>query len=776
MSFIRQVIEVSGIVQGVGFRPAICREATRADLGGSVCNRMGTVRIVLEGPDPDVAHFLASIPRILPAQARIQILRIISREEIAPDDVSPVFSIIASRSEGESQVVIPADLAVCAHCAKEVFDPKNRRYGYPFTTCTDCGPRYTVVNAMPYDRERTTLARFLLCDECRAEYSDPSDRRFHAESIACPRCGPHIWLEDTEGMLIDTEGLETARQMLDAGRILAVRGIGGYLLAANAFDRQALRTLRERKHRPHKPFAVMAASMSVIQRYCEVPASARALLTSPRAPIVILPLRDTPAAARALPADLMAPDTKTIGIMLPTSPLHHLLLTPLIGDRTPAFELLIMTSANKRSEPICIHNQEARERLAGIADALLMHDREINLRNDDSVCAMQGRQPQVWRRARGYAPEPIELAHPLARAVLAMGAELKSAIALASGERVMLSPHIGDLETPEAVDSLRQVTASFPEFLNIQPQCVAVDLHPDMHSVRLGRECAEARGIPVFPVQHHHAHAVSCMAEHGLTESLALVFDGTGLGTDGHIWGAELLAVNRSGYKRLATFAPSALPGGDASVLRPARQLAARFLETGLDISEGWREQLQVTHEEIEVWQIQVQKRLHAPLTHAAGRLFDAFSVLLGLAPPDITYEGQAAIRLEACAETCPDKRKRATLPFDMYEKNDMLHIDWSPLFASYADTIPRASDRAALAWRFHQTVATAALRMIEYALARTPVRDVVLSGGVFMNRILTVLLSTRLKKAGLRVFCHQNVPPNDGGIALGQAVIVGSF
>jgi len=762
-------------VQGVGFRPTICREAQRAGLTGSVQNRTGTVRIVLEGRKAAVEQFLHDFPARLPLQARLDALHTMRHEEIEHQDRRAVFEIIPSLATGEDHVVIPADLAMCSHCATEIFDPDDRRYGYPFTTCTDCGPRYTVVNGMPYDRQRTTLAEFPLCDQCREEYTNPADRRFHAESIACPRCGPNVWLINEHGERIEQNPIRTARQMLAEGRILAVRGIGGYLLAAHAFDEQAIMTLRERKCRPHKPFAVMAPSLDIIRRYCEVPDAAATLLLSPGAPIVILALcSDRSTENRRLPTKLITPDTQTLGIMLPTSPLHQLLLQPLNHDPVPAFDMLIMTSANKHSEPICISNDGAREHLTGIADGMLMHNREINLRNDDSVCIIQGQQPQVWRRARGYAPEPIRLTHPLKQTVLAMGGELKNTLALATGYEAVLSPHIGDLETPSARKAFQKVLTDLPAFLRIQPACVALDLHPDMYSVIQGLALAKSRQIPVIRVQHHHAHAVSCMAEHGLAHSLALVFDGTGLGTDGLIWGAELLDVYEGGYTRLATFAPTALPGGDVAIKNPARQLIARWLEAGNDIPQAWLKELQVSEEELSVWRTQVKKGIHAPQTHAAGRLFDAFSVLLGLAPRYITYEGQAAIRLEGCANPDASNLSSGELPFNTYEKDALLYIDWAPLFSRFSQKIPLKEDPGALAWSFHRAVARAAIQMVQYGLAHTKTRDIVLSGGVFMNRILTKMLLEKLSSLGLNACIHSKVPPNDGGIALGQAVIAG--
>jgi len=471
--------------------------------------------------------------------------------------------------------------------------------------------------------------------------------------------------------------------------------------------------------------------------------------------------------------DLISPDTGTLGVMLPTSPLHTLLLEPLPGDPTPAFELLIMTSGNRRSEPICIANDEARQRLGDIADFLLCHDREVNLRNDDSLCVIQRGAPQVWRRARGYAPNAVRLKHPLTRCVLAMGAEIKNTVALGFDDKVVISPHIGDLETPKAVEGLERVVESLPEFLDRTPQVVAVDLHPDMHSTSVGRTVAAKLAVPVVEVQHHHAHAAAALAEHGCDSGLALVFDGTGLGTDGTIWGAELLAVTPTGYARLATFAGAPLPGGDAAVREPARQVVARWLAAGVAVPPTRLESLGVTAREADIIAQQYRQGINCPTTHAAGRIFDAFSALLGFAPRFITYEGQPAIRLEAAAR----RHGTGTVPelsFDAKESDGMLQIDWSKAFALLADPHAIQGDETAWAMAVHRAIAAAASAMVEYGLSKSSERVVALSGGVFMNRILTDLVVADLEKRGLEVLIHRQTPPNDGCISLGQAVVAG--
>ena len=805
----RRILDIRGIVQGVGFRPALYRLARAAGLGGRVQNRAGVVRLELEGPAAALDAFLAALPSRLPPQARIDSMDAVA-EESMPDGFTPrPFEVVESVGGGSRRMLLPVDLAMCADCRREILDPADRRFRYAFTTCTNCGPRYTVIERTPYDRERTTLRAFPLCPACAAEYRDPADRRFHAESTACPVCGPRLRLLDADGAPVQGDPLREARARLAAGAVVAVRGIGGYLLAADAFNRETLLRLRERKHRPHKPLAVMAPDLATAGRFALIPPVAADLLTSARAPICILDVR--PDAPAALPRDLLSPDTNTLGLMLPTSPLHELLARPSGDDPTPLFDLLVMTSGNRRGEPICLTNAEAMERLQGIADAFLVHDREINLRNDDSVVTFQSPGVQVWRRARGYAPESIRLPRPLGRPVLAMGSELKNAFALGRGDEVFLSPHVGDLDTPEARAGLEFAVDRLPAFLDIRPEVVAVDLHPDYPSTRLGRAIAARLELPVVEVQHHHAHARAAMAEHGLEEALALAFDGTGLGTDGAIWGAELLRVTSRGWSRLATFAGVPLPGGDAAIMDPRRQLAGRWLAMGAEPSNAWKNRLGIASGEWKAWGGQIRLGVNAPVTHAAGRLFDSVSAALGLCSGRATYDGQAAVRLEACARRCPEARRRPltfaafkTMEGDLRARQDgvgivlriegdpdtdpdrnqnehsahraadLTRLDWTPLFAALLRSPPVDDDAPAFAWGFHDAVAAAALEMLARAGVAGPA-DVVLTGGVFMNRLLTSLLAARLESAGWRVHLHRAVPPNDGGLALGQAVIGGA-
>lgn len=770
--WVRKTVDYTGVVQGVGFRPTIYRLARSVGLSGSVQNRRGCVRLILEGERKRVEAFLEALPSRLPPNARVDGVALRGMEILDAEPVDRELRILESDFGEEHEVLIPADLVMCPACAAEVLDPADRRYGYAFTTCTHCGPRYTVLKSMPYDRARTTLSVFPLCEACRREYEDPMDRRFHAESIACPACGPRVWLETMQGQTLPIGAMAGARASLAQGGIVGVRGLGGFLLAVDAFNREALARLRDRKHRPEKPLAVMARDLEVARRYAVISDDEASLMQSPEGPIVIVDVRRDVITKGLLPFELINPDSHTVGMMLPTTPLHLLLFHAQGEDSVPAFDLLVMTSGNRGGEPICLTNDEARVRLGKIADLLLVHDREIHLRNDDSLCVVQaGGAPQVWRRARGYAPQPISLKWKMERTALAVGADMKNALALAYGDRVVLSPHIGDLDTPEAVEEFEQVAAALPDFLERKPEVVAVDMHPDMQSTRMGRRMAAKLGVEVVEVQHHHAHAVACLAEHGLREGLALVMDGMGWGPDGTVWGAEVLRVRKDGFRRLASFEPAPLPGGDTAVRCPARQLIGRWVAAGVPVSEEWMESLGVSREEVSVWEQQCREGVNAPLSHAAGRVFDSFSVLLGLAPKAATYEGQSAVRLEAAAREC----HKATLPeieWEGREAEGMFRVDWSPAFRMFAERRVAELHPAVWAMAAHHAIARAALEMVIHSTSEEQNPMVALSGGVFMNRILNGLLVELLEERGIRVLRHCKTPPGDGCVALGQAVI----
>jgi len=767
----RVTLDIIGIVQGVGFRPTIAVAATRRGISGFIRNQAGRVRLVIEGEGVEVDRFISDLPSELPPQARVDEVRILSREPLAREWTGAPFRILESTTPDAPRSSIPADLAICSDCRRDVLDARSRFYGYPFTTCTNCGPRYTVVTGTPYDRARTSLAPFPLCEECLADYSDPGNRRFHAQSIACPRCGPWLSLLDEAGREIPGRPLIHARRALAEGRILAIRGLGGFLLAVDASDAPAVERLRRRKLRPDKPFAVMARNMEVIERLCLVDDEARRILEGPKAPIVVLDQRQETGLAASL--DRLSPGTRTLGVMMPATPLQLLLAEPLAEDDTPPFDLLVMTSGNRGGEPICVDNGEALERLRGIADLLLVHNREIRLRADDSLVGIVAGKPRTWRRARGWAPETIRLAAPLDRAVLALGADLKNTVALGSEREVAVSPHVGDLETADAIDALGDAIEALQSCHRCRPEAIAVDLHPDMHSSRLGRRYAAERGLPLVEVQHHHAHALAVMAEHGADEAMALVFDGTGLGSDGNIWGAELLSVGPEGFQRLASFKDVPLPGGDEAVRRPARQLVARWLDSGIVITPAWREHLGLDDAQLEALSTQCLRGLNAPRTHAAGRVFDSFSVLAGVAPRRATYEAHAAVLLEAAAMRSGGGAG-IEVPFGIVERDGLLMVDWGPAFAEFADRPPDARLACLMARGFHRAMCDAALAMARGGLERCGLRRIALAGGVMMNRRFADQLTGGLKISGFEVLLPREIPPNDGGISLGQVVAAG--
>jgi|GEM_PF-44745 len=746
---ITQGFTLRGCVQGVGMRPTLHRLVQAVGLGGTVCNTAGTVQLKLSGSRGRVQAFMQTLPPHLPTPSHDVHI------EAGPEqafDAARDFVIQESLSKTPPSSVIPADLVMCNTCEAEVLDPDNRRFGYAFTTCTHCGPRYTVVHRTPYDRARTTLAGFELCADCAREYHDPKDRRFHAESTACPECGPQLQALTPDGQCIDGDPLEHARRALADGKVVAVLGIGGFSLAVDARQAPAIQRLRDLKHRPHKPFAVMARDARVARSLCAIGPQELQALTSVAGPIVLLP---------TLPqADLcmqhLAPDTDRLGLMLPTSPLHALLFKALPGDPTADFDLLVMTSGNAPGEPIVWEPQAGLQELDA-ADLFLVHDRAIVQGCDDSVLAQLGPNVQPLRRARGYAPDPIPVRHPIDRPALALGAAFKNTVALAVDGQVLLSPHLPDPETPAAQAALRAWAHRLPQMLDRPPGAVAVDLHPDLSATRIGEQLAADWQVPLVRVQHHHAHAVACMAEHGLHEALALVYDGVGYGEDGALWGGELLHVHEQGFERLGTFAPARLPGGDAAVKEPLRQLVARCLQAGLPTPE------QASPDEAQIWQHQTRIGLNAPQSHAVGRLFDAAAAALGLAPAFVTWQGQAAVRLQTAAE-----RFEGTPP-DLNFPLDEGVVQWQGAFRRLAS--PEASTMPeAWAAALHHGLAQASARLVEWGLDKRPGLPIVLSGGVFQNALLVRLLLEQLNKQ--EVYSHRRLPCNDGGLSLGQALV----
>jgi hydrogenase maturation protein HypF len=740
-------VSITGVVQGVGFRPFIYRQATELGLAGWVSNSTRGVTIEAEGSPGKLRDFLRRIEREKPALAAIQTLEHVFA---APVGYSG-FEIRESAVIGDKTALVLPDIATCPDCLREMFDPTNRRYRYPFTNCTHCGPRYSILEALPYDRPNTTMHIFEMCDDCRAEYENPLDRRFHAQPNACPKCGPHLEFWDAKGIIQATHdtALEQAVKAIRHGAIVALKGLGGFQLVVDASDQRAVMRLRERKHREEKPFAVMFPSLQLLVTYCEVSPAEEALLCSPGSPIVLLRRKaDSPGSAIA---SAVAPRNPYLGVMLPYTPLHHLLMAEL------GFPI-VATSGNRSDEPICFDEVEALERLGGIADAFLVHNRPITRHMDDSVVRIVMDKPQILRRARGYAPLPIHVNAPLPP-IAATGAHQKNTVAIANGQDIFVSQHIGDLGTAPAVNASRAAMQSLRALYDFNPAAVACDLHLDYASTR----AAEAAGVPIIRVQHHYAHVLACMAENQIDAPvLGVAWDGTGYGTDGTIWGGEFLRVNKRSFERIANLRTFRLPGGEKAVKEPRRTAIGVLYELfgdeflgldGLDpvASFSWREG--------EMLRQMLKKGVNSPVTSSAGRLFDGVAALLGLQQIS-TFEGQAAMELEFA---CNGASTTESYPFCFVGQA----IDWLPavqcLLADRLNEVPIKM----LAAKFHNTLA----EIIVAVAKRAGEKQIALTGGCFQNRHLTELTIRRLRSEGFQVYWHQRIPPNDGGIAVGQIV-----
>lgn len=748
----RLKMEIRGAVQGVGFRPFVYRLATGLGLSGWVLNDIRGVFLEVEGDPEQLSAFRERILSETPPRARIQGL-----DESWLDPIGyEGFQIRESEAKGTKTVLILPDIATCQDCLTEILDPENRRYLYPFANCTNCGPRFTIVRDLPYDRPNTTMRGFALCGECRAEYENPLDRRFHAQPTACPACGPQLaaWTGAGEVLARRDEALAVAADVLLRGEVLACKGLGGFHLMCDARNEAAVSRLRARKAREDKPFALMVRDLAAARALAEISPAAAALLESAEAPIVLLPRLGEETVARAV-----APGRPELGLMLPATPLHHLLLRA-------ASAPLVATSGNLSEEPICTDELEALSRLAGMADVFLVHDRPIERHADDSVVRIAAGAPRVLRRARGYAPLPVAVAEELP-VILAVGAHMKTAVALSVGRQVFLSQHIGDLETPEAMGAFTRVIADFTKLYDASPVLVAHDLHPGYPSTRWAEEWAVAHGIPSVAVQHHHAHLVSCLAENETPgTALGVTWDGTGYGTDGTVWGGEFLRGDAGGFTRFAHLRPFRLPGGEAAVREPRRAaLAVLFEVLGGDALS--REDLPPVcafsqHERTLIAQM-LETGLNAPLTTSAGRLFDAVAALLGLSQRT-RYEGQAAMALEAAA----DPREEAAWPLPLVPREGApALLDWGPLLHALLEDLGHGVNAGRLAARFHNSLVDGIVRTAE-AAGET---RVALTGGCFQNRFLLERASERLSALGFTVLLHREVPPNDGGISLGQVL-----
>lgn len=793
-------LEIHGAVQGVGFRPFVFRLAHELQVSGWVRNDPHGVFIEVEGRRELLERFLVRLPAERPPHADLH--------TIEPTWLSAEgyegFSIMESRASARPTAVVLPDLATCSDCRRELFDAEDRRYRYPFINCTHCGPRFTIVRRLPYDRPHTTMRAFRLCRDCRTEYENPLDRRFHAQPNACPRCGPRIalWTPRGETRADGDSALRGAVTALEEGRIVALKGLGGFHLLVDARDGEAVRELRRRKGRDEKPFAVMVPDLAAARRQCHVPREAAELLASPEAPIVLLRRRSPEAVPTDLVAEEVAPETPYLGLMLPSTPLHHLLLADL------GFPV-VATSGNRSDEPISTDNLEALERLGAIADLFLVHDRPIARHVDDSVVFLAAGAPRLLRRARGHAPLPVRLTREVP-AILALGGQLKNTVALAVEEKVFLSQHLGDMDTPQSLVACERVIHDFLDLYDVEPVAVAHDLHPDYASTRMAAEWAVRlagdepatvrqdpwerlitgaprtdgsatpgpvhRALPQIAVQHHHAHLASCLADNDeLGRALGVIWDGTGYGPDGTVWGGEFLLGSAAGYRRVAHLAPFRLPGGEAAVMEPRRvALALLWAIEGEAVLERDLPTLDAfAPPEKRLLTQMLARGFHAPTATSMGRLFDGVASLLDL-HQKMVFEGQAAMAVEMLAEP----EETGAYPMDLRTADgetgdggagDRSQIlDWRPLIAALLEDRSRGTEPAVLAARFHNALVEGAV-----VVAREVGEErVALSGGCFQNRRLLEHLARRLHEEGFRPLLHRRVPANDGGLSLGQVAV----
>ena len=766
----RLKLAVRGAVQGVGFRPFVFRLAKKLKLNGWVNNSPQGVFIEVEGGRPALKDFLQRLESEKPPRSFIQ-----SLETSWLDSVGyQAFEIRASEGGGDKTALVLPDIATCPDCLREIYDPQNRRYRYPFTNCTYCGPRFSIIEALPYDRANTSMKKFTMCPACQAEYDNPRDRRFHAQPNACPACGPFLELWSAAGEVIfgGNEALLAAAQMLRRGKIVAVKGIGGFHLLTDARNEKAVQLLRQRKQREEKPFALMFPTLASIQADCEILPLEERLLRSPESPIVLLrEITRHPAPI----AHSVAPGNPCLGVMLPSNPLHHLLMAEL------GFPV-VATSGNLSDEPICTNEHEALKRLASIADTFLVHNRPIVRHMDDSIVRVMVAREMVLRRARGFAPLPIQLESKLqgtkSKNILAVGAQLKNSVALAVGDNVFISQHIGDLETEEAHQAFRRVAADLPKLYAASPETIAADLHPDYLSSKfaeafIGRAgsapaAAGAQGSErptKVGVQHHVAHVLSCIAENEVPlPALGVAWDGTGYGTDGTIWGGEFFLVEDKGVERIAHLRPFRLPGGEAAVKEPRRVALGMLFEMfgeAVFQRKGLPVLLMFTTSELAALKIMLQRGLNSPLTTSIGRLFDAVASLAGLRQK-MHFEGQAAMELEFAGEGIKTDEH---YDLSLVARHSSLILDWQPMIEAVLNDVQSGIDIGTISVKFHNALAEAVIEVAK----RVGEKRVVISGGCFQNRYLTERVVTRLRKETFQPYWHQRVPTNDGGIVLGQ-------
>jgi hydrogenase maturation protein HypF len=799
-------VHITGIVQGVGFRPFVYGLAARYKLAGWVRNTAAGVDIEVDGAPEVLEAFSIALREEAPPLARVDSFQITPQ----PSQGYNTFEIIQSTSQPEDFIPISPDVCICSDCFQELFDPSNRLYHYPFINCTNCGPRFSIINDIPYDRPNTTMAGFPLCPDCYAEYNDPANRRFHAQPVACPVCGPKVWLEYPNGHLPtrpesirdssqltkdnDTT-IRKAQQLLGDGKIVAVKGLGGFHLACDATNAETVAGLRLRKLRVDKPFAVMMPEIATVERHCIVNETERELLLSRQRPIVILHRRSESSIARQV-----APGQDTVGVMLPYTPLHYLLF----AESTTSSSILhpsvyVMTSGNLSEEPIATDNEEARQRLSVLCDAFLMHDRSIRTRCDDSVVRVTfdrskktnpssttvGRQPIIFRRSRGYAPDPLRLPFDVPP-LLATGPELKNTFCLARGPYAFLSHHIGDLENYETLQSFEDGITHFERLFRIRPMAIASDLHPNYLATRYGLERAQREGLPHFSIQHHHAHIAACMADNALPGDQPVIgvsFDGTGYGSDGTIWGGEFLIADYRNYRRVAHLVQMPLPGGDTATRHPWRSALAFLHKSGLEWTDDLAPVKAATVNQppgippLSALRHQIEHHVNTPMTSSMGRLFDAAASLTGFRQT-VNYEAQAAIEFEAVA----DPLEKGSYPFEISSEmvdgsgptsgNKCFIIDPTPLLIALIADTKTHTPVPIISSRFHNGVAEMVHQVAEALRRGTGISQIALSGGVWQNITLLTKTVVLLQNSNFYVLAHRQIPPNDGGIALGQAVI----
>lgn len=763
-------IRVNGIVQGVGFRPGVWQLARDNGIRGRVWNDAEGVLIHAWGRPKALQAFTQQLYNCQPPLAKVEGVNqtALHKNLKAPED----FQIIESGA-GIVRTGIPADAAICAECLAETLDPTNRRYRYPFTNCTHCGPRLSIIKKIPYDRVNTSMFSFPLCPQCREEYENPADRRFHAQPNACGICGPTTWLEDAKGERItldkQKDAIQRAAELIQRGNIVAIKGIGGVHLCCDASNSHAVKRLRQRKHRYQKALALMARDLDMIRRYAEVTSEDAHLLGQVSAPIVVLH-----AEGETLP-DEIAPGQHTLGFMLPYTPLHHLLMLELEQP-------VVMTSGNRSEEPQTISNQEARQHLGKIADYLLLHDREIVNRLDDSVMRVMDGKPRILRRARGYAPLPLQLAGGFSASgtILAMGGELKNTFCLLKQGHAVVSQHIGDLEDVATQDDYRYNLKLYQQLFDHSPEIIAVDTHPDYLSTRLGQILAEEQGAELVEVQHHHAHIAACMIENSFPMNspgvLGIALDGLGLGDDGSLWGGEFLRVNYREFDRLAHFQSVPMLGATQAMREPWRNTFAQ-----LHSAFGWDQvctdyaALDIIHflnrKPVAILKTMLDKGLNSPMSSSCGRLFDAVAAAIGVCREQVLHEGQAAIELETLAVKEFEAEEYHAYPTD-FTQGDVGVLSWESLWKAILEDIQRGTRPAVISARFHQGLSQAIAQVAGYLCNKNGLNDVVLSGGVFQNKLLLERVSELLRDEGIRVLSPVKYPANDGGLALGQAAI----